>query len=371
MIKYHDLGIRPFINASGTITTLGGSIMPVEVLDAMREASRSFVDLNELHEKAGRKLAELIGVPDAFVSCGAASGMQLSAAACITGTDLERITRLPHTEGMKNEFVISLLDPHTYIHQGIETSGGKLVRVGTEDAVSTRDILDGIGPDTAAVVHFLGRQTKEQLGEVLEGTLDLAVPVIVDAAAQLPPRSNLTEILEMGADLVVFSGGKGIQGPQCSGLVLGKEEMIEAVRLNSSPYSAVGRGMKVGKEEIMGLLAAVELFLQRDEAIQLQQWKDMIGYIADQLRGIPEVEALVENDPGSASPSIVDRLYVQLKSSDENIVEVVVRALKEGNPSIDVRSTTNGICIDPMTLISGEEKIIGKRLSEILRRNTP
>ena len=141
MKSYSDLGVKPFINASGTITTLGGSRMPDEVIEAIKVGAGGFVHLNDLLIKAGEYLAEKIGVPAAFISCGAASGVQLSAAACLTGPDPSRVRQLPHTEGWKNEFVISMVDRHTYIHQGIEVCGGKLVRVGTEDAVTSEDIV--------------------------------------------------------------------------------------------------------------------------------------------------------------------------------------------------------------------------------------
>ena len=143
------------------------------------------------------------------------------------------------------------MDAHTYIHQGIEVCGGKLIRVGSETEVSSDDLVGGITEKTAAVVHFLGKQSKEQLREVIAGASARGVPVMVDAAAQLPPRTNLTEITGMGASLVVFSGGKGLRGPQCTGLVLGKKDLVEAVRLNASPISAIGRGMKEGKEELL------------------------------------------------------------------------------------------------------------------------
>ena len=185
MITYEDLQIRPFINASGTITTLGGSLMSPEVVDALREAAGSFIDLNDLNDKAGAYLARRIGVEAAAISCGAASGMQLSAAACLTGTDPDRVAKLPVTAGWRNEFIISLVDRHTYIHQGIEVCGGKLLRVGSETAVTSEDLLSGISHRTAAIVHFLGKQSLEQLVEVAACAKEKGVPVIVDAAAQL------------------------------------------------------------------------------------------------------------------------------------------------------------------------------------------
>jgi len=367
MLTYKDLNIKPFINASGTITTLGGSIMPSEVVEAMNAAATSFIDLNELHVKAGEKLAEMIGVPATFISCGAASGVQLSAAACLTGTNPELVRQLPDTSNIKNEFVISMVDPHIYIHQGIEAVGGKLVRVGTQQAVSTADIIEGIGKNTAAVVFFLGKQTKEQLAEVVPEADKRNVPVMVDAAAQLPPRSNLTEIVGLGASLVSFSGGKGLRGPQSSGLVLGKKEFVEAARLNSSPYSAVGRSMKVGKEEVMGLLTAVELFLAKDEDEELAEWQARMAHIVQAVQSIDGVQAEVRNKGQQASPGIAPRAYITVESSCQKTPNQVMNELREGEPAIVARQDGDAIVIDPMTLMPGEEEIIAQRLIDVLK----
>jgi len=360
MLTYQDLNVKPFINASGTITTLGGSIMPTEVVNAMEAASSSFIHLNELHEKVGQKLAQMIGVEAAFVSCGAASGVQVSAAACLTGTDEERVRKLPHVEGSKNEFVISLVDRHYYIHQGIEAVGGKLVRVGSYDAVSAADMIGGIGPNTAAVVFFLGVQSKEQLAEIIPEATARGVPVIVDAAAQLPPRANMTEIVNMGASLVNFSGGKGMRGPQNSGLVVGKKEFVEAARLNSSPYSAIGRGMKVGKEEIMGLLTAVEIFLAKDEAEEYAGWQAQANHIAQAIESIAGVQVEV--------PHVRQRpvTHVTVAESFGKTAQQIIDELAAGNPSIICRLVDQAITFDPMNLMPGEEAIIGQRLREIL-----
>ena len=366
MLTYKDLGIKPFINASGTITTLGGSLMHPEVIDAMRRAATNFVDLNELHQRAGERLAEQIGVPAAFISCGAASGVQLSAAACLTGTDRERIRRLPNTRDIRNEFIIGMVDRHTYIHQGIETVGGKLVRVGTSRSVSAGDLIEGIGSDTAAIVFFLGKQSREQLAEIAPQAAKRGVPVIVDAAAQLPPRSNLTRIVEIGASLVVFSGGKGLRGPQSSGLVLGQKEYVEAVRLNANPYSAVGRGMKVGKEEIMGLLTAVELFLARDESQTLAEWNARVAHIVEAVQPIAGIKAEVKIRGQQASPDIAPRAYITLEGSCGKTPNQVIDKLRTGEPAIVARRSNNDIVIDPMTLMPGEETAIAKRLVEVL-----
>ena len=363
MATYHDLGVSPFINASGNITTLGGSLMDPEVLDAMREAGAAFVDLNELNGKAGEYLARRIGVEAAFISAGAASGMLLAAAACLTGTDAKRVQALPCTDGWKSEFVISRVDPHTYIHQSIEVCGGRLVRVGSETSVTAAEILSGIGPNTAAIVHFLGMQTEEQLREVIEGATKLGVPVVVDAAAQLPPRSNLTGLVAMGASLVVFSGGKGLRGPQCAGLVIGKKELVDAARLNASPYSAIGRGMKVGKEEILGLVTAVDLFLRGSDAEDSRLWEADASLVVDAVDGIVGVRAHVVRGEQPAHPTFAPRAYVDIPRER---AEKVVQAMRSGNPSVVIRRVPSGILVDPMTLQPGEARVVAQRLKEVL-----
>jgi L-seryl-tRNA(Ser) seleniumtransferase len=363
MATYDQLGVKPVINAKGNITTIGGSLMPQQVVDAMSRAAANFVDLDELNIKAGRYLAQLIGVEDAFVSAGAASGMQLSAAACLTGEDVQIIRRLPHTEGMRNEFVISSIDPHIYVHQGMEACGGKLVRVGSETEVTSEQILAGVSDRTAAIVHFLGRQSMEQLREVCRGAAERGVPVIVDAAAQLPPRSNLTEVLSAGASLVVFSGGKGLRGPQCTGLVLGKRSHVGAARLNASPFSAVGRGMKVGKEEILGLVTAVELFLQRSDEEDLEEWGRRADKVVDILGDVSGVKVYVLRENQSANPQCAPRVYLDLEPKE---ADRIIELLRKGDPPIAARRAPEGICVDPMTMVAGEEVTVARRLKELL-----
>ena len=363
MVTYEDLRVKRFINASGTITTLGGSLMAADVLEAMRVASLAFVDLNDLLVKAGAYLAKRIGVPAAYVSCGAASGMQLAAAACLAGADPGKAQRLPNTRGWRNEFVISMVDQHTYIHQGIEMCGGRLVRVGSEKAVTASDIIGGISKTTAAVVHFLGKQDKLQLAEVIAGANERAVPVIVDAAAELPPRSNLTELVEMGASLVVFSGGKALCGPQSSGLVVGQPDYVEGVRANANPYSATGRGMKVGKEEILGLAAAVDRFLAGSDAQDRELWLGRASCVVEALTDIAEIKAYVMTRGQDASPDFAPRAYVDLPADR---AAHVIRALRDGDPPVVIRKVARGVLVDPMTMQPGEESIVAQRLRAAL-----
>jgi L-seryl-tRNA(Ser) seleniumtransferase len=365
---YERLGVRPFINARGTITTLGGSIMPPQVVAAMAEASRQFVPLNDLQEKAGERIAGLTGAPAAFICAGAASGMLLAGAACLTGTDVEAIQALPDVGGRPNEFVISLVDGHTYIHQGFRVAGGILVKVGTRETVTPADYETGISERTAAVVFFLGSQPREELPPVIAIAHSHGVPVIVDAAAQLPPRANLRELTAMGADLVVFSGGKGLRGPQSSGLVLGRKDLVQACALNSNPYSALGRGMKVGKEEIAGLLTAVELFLEQDEEAVIREWERRCHTIADAVRDVrgirPSYQPPFTNRFPPASP------IVEIHMGPEAVLtaRAAQQALESGEPSILAATTANTLRFGPQTLQDGEAEIIAARLQAILSR---
>ena len=367
---YDRLGVRPVINARGAITILGGSIMPPSVVEAMVEAGRHYVPLNDLLEKAGARIAELTDAEAAFISSGAASGMLLAGGACLTGPDPQAIERLPDVDGRPNEFIISQVDDHYYIHQGFRVCGGALVQVGTQQAVSAEDYAQGIGDRTAALVFFLGKQPREQLPSIIEVAHRHGVPVIVDAAAQLPPRANLSQITAMGADLVVFSGGKGMQGPQSTGLILGREDLVRACSLNSSPNSAIGRGMKVGKEEIAGIVAAVELFMERDEEAVLREWEARCHTIA---ASVADVQGLtVEDLPAFSSPEggahapASPLVRVHFSQDFPRRAPQVQQELEQGNPQIVVESSSTALIFGPMTLKDGEAEIIASRLRQIL-----
>ncbi|MDA0335792.1 MAG: aminotransferase class V-fold PLP-dependent enzyme [bacterium] len=364
---YERLGVPTFINARGTITTLGGSVMPAEVVEAMAAASRSFVPLGELHDKVGARIAELTGTPAAFVCAGAASGMLLSGAACLTGTDSDAIAALPDTGGRPNQFIISLVDGHYYVHQGFRLCGGELIKVGSKQAVTTDDYRKALNKKTAAIVFFLGSQPVEQLAEVVAVAHAAGVPVIVDAAAQLPPKSNLTDLVTVvGADLVVFSGGKGLFGPQSSGLILGRKDLVQAAAQNSNPHSGVGRAHKVGKEEIVGLLRAVELFMEADEAATVAEWDRrcrVVGAIADEVEGVSaDYTAAYENRFPPASPLV----HLHFAEGARHNARDVARALEQGSPAIMASASESSLTVGPQTLQDGEAEIIAGRLRAIL-----
>ena len=283
---YAKLGIKTLINAQGTYTTLGGSLMPPEVLQAMTDAAGWFVSIPELQEKVGARIASLLKRPAAMVTAGAASAITVATAACMAREKPAAIDQLPNTDGLRNEVVIQKAHKCGYEPQMLAL-GAKLVWVETlaelEKAINRR----------TAMLFFLNRY--EPLGQIkrqdwVRTGKERAVPVFNDAAADLPPASRLSEYVHQGFDLVAFSGGKGLRGPQASGLLLGRADLIAAGRRAISPEMGIGRGMKVGKEEIMGLLAAVERFLSMDHDAEWRLWETRVAEMIDLLRGIPGVE---------------------------------------------------------------------------------
>ena len=248
---YTQLGIRPIINASATLTKLGGSLMPPEVMEAMAAASRHFVDLNVLQRAVGDRIAALTGNEAAYVSSGAAAGLTLATAACIAGKDPAAIAQMPDLTGLKNEVIIHRTHRNGYDH-AVRQAGVRVVEIGSQAGTTAQDLEQAISAQTVAIFWFQGAMTGHgdlPLPEVIRVAKDHDIPVIVDAAAQLPPVSNLWHFtVELGAALVVFSGGKDLRGPQSSGLILGRRDLIEACALNGCPNHSIGRPMKVGKE---------------------------------------------------------------------------------------------------------------------------
>lgn len=357
---YERLGVRTLINARGTYTYLSGSVMPPEVVAAMTEAARSFVDIHELHAAVGARIALLTGAEAALVTAGAAAALLQGTAACVVGCDAERIKRLPDVTGLKDEVVIQKAHRNAYDH-AIQTVGVRLVEVETAEEMQA-----AAGPQTA-MLHYtsaFGPDGKISLEEVIALGKATSIPVFVDAAAELPPAENLCGIVAMGADLVTFSGGKGLRGPQASGLLLGRRDLVEAAAANGCPNHSIGRPMKAGKEEIVGLLRAVELYLERDHEAEWAQWEDQIDHIARRVADIPGVET------GRVPEHVlnhVPRLYVKIDADAVGKTQDgAVEALRSGDPKIEVLTTEMGLTISPNTLMPGEEKTLARRLREIL-----
>ncbi len=366
MTDYKTLGVRPVINAQATLTRLGGSLMPPEVLQAMNDAARCFVDLHELQQRVGERLADLTHNEAAYVSTGAAAGLVLAAAACITGTDKALMHRYPDLSGLKDEVIVQKRHRNGYDY-AVRQTGARIVEIGSADGATREDLEQAISPKTAAYFWFQGAMTSDHdlpLSEVIEIAHKHHIPVVVDAAAQLPPVSNLWHFTEMGADLAVFSGGKDLRGPQASGLMVGRKDLIEACRMHGNPNHAVGRPMKVGKEEMLGLLAAVERYLTLDHAARERYCEDTVQMWCEAFNALNGLTATrsFPNEAGQPLP----RCYVEVASATLSR-DTIVEQLAAGEPSIMVQATDDGgIHLNPMTLEPGEETIIVNRLREIL-----
>jgi|SRR5579871_1179519 len=360
---YRQLGVRPFINAAGTYTVLTGSLLPERARRAMEDASRCFVHLNDLQQAAGERIAKLLGVEAAMVTSGAACSIMLATAACVTGADVEKIRRLPHVEGLKSEVIIPREHRNGFDHAA-RNVGIKLVEVGTLD-----ELHRAIGPGTAMLyfTNIFEYKSPIKRQDFIAAGKQTGVPVFNDAAAELPPAINLSSIVHEGFDLVGFSGGKGLHGPQSSGLLLGRKDLIHAALLNGNPHEdAIGRPAKVGKEEIMGLLAAVEDYVSRDHEADIRLWRGFVESIARDVSDISTVKAEVymPGDGGHPVPYLRvqwDETRLNLKYTD------CARQLREGEPSIEVNANSEGLSLASYNLYPGEERIVGFRLRGILR----
>ena len=369
MSIYKRFGIRTVINGNATLTRLGGSIMPPEVIDAMAEASKHFVDIIELQKRVGEEIAKLTHNEAAYVSCGAAAALTLSTAACITGLDATKRGKLPHLDNaMKSEVIV-----HRHGRVGYDFAvrqvGITFVEIGNENGTTPNELENAITDKTAAIFYF-ANPSREHLWVPYEKGIDIAkrhgVPLIVDAAAQLPPPENLWRFTQMGADLVMFSGGKGLCGPQSSGLVVGKKSLIDAIAFNGPPHPFIGRGMKVGKEEMVGLLAAVEWYLNQDHAQLMQSYEDQIAYYDAFFKDIEgvTVHRSFPSEAGQPMPRTEIRFDAEQLSITRN---EILHQLQTGEPAIDLAGAgANGIFINGQTLMQGEIEIIAQRLKEIL-----
>lgn len=370
MSIYEQLGVKKLINTYGTVTRIGGSLMPPEVLEAMSEAANAFVDLDELLEKAGERIAEITGAEAAFITSGAAAGLAIATAACMAGTDPVKIARLPDTNGMKNEVII--LKCHRFRYdQAIRQAGARLVEVGLADRSSPDEIEAAITEKTAAIAYLAeseGIRGSIPLKQMIGIAKAVGVPIIVDAAAELPPVSNLHKFTDMGADLVIFSGGKDIRGPQDSGLILGRKDLIRACALNSNPNYSIGRPMKASKEVIAGLIKALELYIKQDFNAEMETWESQVRYFVESLSGIPHISVRrgFPTEPG-IQPTCIPRAYVDLDEDGLGMTrDKLVEQLRAGDPGIAVGESPTGIVLNPQMLNEGEEEIVVSKLRDIL-----
>ena len=360
---YARLGVRPVINTIGTVTVLGGVIMPPEVVAAMEEAGRHFVPMPELLEKSGEHIARLLGVEAAVVTTGAAGAITLATAACVTGNDSQKIQKLPDTRGMRNEVVMQKSHRSGYEAQ-ILLVGTKVIEI------ETRAELESAITDRTAMLFFMNKADPDgQIRREEWVTLGKKhkIPTFNDAAADLPPKAHLSEYCRMGFDLVAFSGGKGLLGPQCSGLLLGRKDLVDAARINASPFGGIGRGMKVGKEEIIGLVAALERYLKVDHDAEFRALDARVSEISKILSGIRGVKA------ERLVPEIANHLPHLAVSWDSPVTlsaQEVATSLRNGDPRIEVSQRgPRGLTISVWMLRPGEHKIVAQRLGEVLGRS--
>jgi L-seryl-tRNA(Ser) seleniumtransferase len=361
---FKELGVRPFINAAGTYTTLTASLMQPEVVQAIDYASKQFVHLQELHDAVGQRIASLIGCEAAMVTAGAASALTLGTAACVAGTNRDFIRRLPDTTGMKTEVIIQKSHRYGYDH-AVRNCGIRFVEV------ETRAELERAVNERTAMMLFFNANDKVgqiQAAEFAELGKKHNIPTFTDAAADVPPVENLSKYIKQGFDLVTFSGGKGIRGPQSAGLLLGRKRLIEAARLNDSPNSdAIGRGMKVNKEEILGMMVAVEVYLKKDHAAEWRDFEKRIKVIADSVGPVSSVKT------ETFVPEIANAVPHLRITWDESALKITSKEahkkLLEGEPSIELRPGAKAGTIEVAVwmLQPNEAQIVARRIREVLK----
>ncbi|MGA7770868.1 MAG: hypothetical protein WCA27_32115 [Candidatus Sulfotelmatobacter sp.] len=373
---YTRLGVKTVINCRGTWTYLSGSLEFPEVRAAQVEAAQHFVNVIELQRAVGRRLSELTGAESGIVTSGAAGAMAAATAGCMAGTDDKNIWQLPDTTGLKHEVI--MVGGRSAFDSAIRLTGAKLILT-----YSPEELVNAINVNTAMIYTTdLG----DKLAKVLAISKDHKVPMLLDDAAGIPPADNAKLYARMGIDMYCFSGGKGLRGPQCSGLLLGRKDLIEAALLNCSPREgAVCRPMKVGKEEIIGCLTALETWLNLDEKKLYAEWNGRIDRIRKLVETVPGVKTgTFIPDDGNRYPTLkiswdqqvwgfsISDCVKELRAGDP-VIEVLgadnpslVTTVREGKPNPKERKQPDHIELVSMTIKPGEEMIVGQRLRAIL-----
>jgi D-glucosaminate-6-phosphate ammonia-lyase len=369
---FKELGVRPFINAAGTYTALTATLMQPEVVAAINYASKMFVPLNELHDAVGKRIAELVGSEGAMVTSGAFAALTLGTAACLTGKNPDWIKRIPDLSGteMKSEVIIQKSHRYGYDH-GVRNCGVKMIEVETAE-----ELERAVSERTATLHFFCDAEPKGKIKAEQWAALGKKhnIPTFADAADVLPPTEHLTKYLKLGFDLVTFSGGKGLRGPQSTGLLLGKKHLIEAARMNASPNGdTIGRGLKVNKEEMLGLMVAVELYLKRDAKAEWNEWARRANVVAESVKDVATVKTEIYVPPIA---NHVPTVRIKWDKATLNLTaEAVRKQLREGTPAIElvpasspVTAATQEVNVGIWQMQSGEVDIVAKRLKEVLRK---
>ena len=362
---YESIGVRPLINARGTVTIVGATRILPEVQRAMDEAVRNYVHLDELMDGVSRRLAELTGAEWGIVTSGASAAVTVGTAGCVTGGDPDKLWRIPDLTGMKDEVIIPAYSRTAY-DAAARAVGVKMIEVETREALEA-----ALGPRTAMIMVLAGGRSESgplSLTEIASLAKPRGVPILVDAAAQDLPVPN--PHLVQGADLVAYSGGKRLSGPQCAGLLIGRKDLVRAAWITSAPHHGFGRGFKVGREEIMGMLAAVEMWMKRDHERERRLWASWVEHIARRLTPIPGVTAATGGSRGTSLRVQWDTARIPLTGED------MEQLLWDGNPRIAVSGSGSflpfppnlepNISITVSNLEAGEERTIADRVFAVL-----
>jgi uncharacterized pyridoxal phosphate-dependent enzyme len=366
---YEELGVTTVINAEGTMTTLGGSLIRPEVEMIMAQASRHFVSIPGLEEAAGKRIAQMLKLPDgygALVTSGAAAAIQSGLAGILTGDNESSIKQLPDLTGMKSEVIIQKSHRNPFDHQ-LRGTGAKLIEI------ETRDQLRSAVNDRTAMMHFTNFANDAgqiKVDEWVKFAKEYKIPCFNDAAADTPPISHLWDYTNMGYDLVSFSGGKAIRGPQCAGLLIGRQDLIHYALLNNSPYEdTLGRGQKVGKEEIIGMIKALELHLKDDYDALDKEWQDRLELVSREISKVPGVTTKF------FTPAIANHVPHMQISWDSRVSltpQQVSQLLRNSKPSIVMSAGEEkpGLAMNSFMLQPGEDQIVAEQLSRILRQHS-
>ena len=388
---YKKYGLRRVINGATCLTRLGGSIAHPDVYEAMKDASKSFIQIPELQAWAGKKIAEATGAEAGLPTAGANNALMLGAAACIMkNTELGKynplkletwshlILRVPaHLEGLPTEFIVQQNNRFVYDH-AVECVGGRFIEVGGEHGATEEELDKAYKPGKTAAYYYTVRAAADSLP--LETMIKIAkknsVPIIVDAAAELPPKMKLTQYIDMGADLVIFSGGKYLGGPNNSGILAGREDLIKLAHLQAYPFHGVGRASKMSRETIVGFVKALELYLERDEQVEFDKWMKVAENIAMQLEKIPGVKTgITYHQTIEEGLPMAPICYLELNEDKFSITsEDLVNSLRGGDPSIEIllepgfllEECKGKVAINPEFMLEGDAQIVVKEITEIL-----
>jgi uncharacterized pyridoxal phosphate-dependent enzyme len=362
---YQELGVTTVINGQGTMTTLGGSIIRPEVEAVMALATQHFVSIPDLERAAGERIAQMLKLPEgysALVTSGAAAAIQSGLAGLLTGDNEQLIQQLPDLTGLKSEVIIQKAHRNPFDHQ-LRSTGIKLVVIETRE-----ELHNAVGPKTAMMhfTNFANAAGQIKVDEWLKLAKQYNQPTMIDAAADTPPVSHLWDYAQMGYDMITFSGGKAMRGPQCAGLLLGRKEMVHNALLNNSPYEdTLGRGQKVGKEEIVGMIKALEIYLNEDHEALTKEWWSRLDKISADVTKVSGVStAYFVPDVANHVP------HVQINWDPRKIKLAPREAagiLRKGTPSIVLESTETGLAMNSFMLKPGEDAIIGAKVTELLR----